>query len=165
VADFPHQLADALRDRYEIERELGRGGMATVYLARDLKHKRHVALKVLRPELAATLGPDRFRREIETTARLQHPHICSVHDSGEAAGQLWFTMPCVRGESLRERLRRDGRLPIEAALRITAEAGRALDYAHREGFVHRDVKPENLLLTTEGDTLVADFGIVRAGPR
>jgi eukaryotic-like serine/threonine-protein kinase len=161
MADIPSHLADALRDRYEFERELGRGGMATVYLARDLKHKRHVALKVLRTELAATLGPDRFRREIETAARLQHPHICSVYDSGEAGGQLWFTMPYVRGESLRARLRRDGRLPVEEALRITAEAGRALDYAHREGFVHRDVKPENLLLTTEGDTLVADFGIVR----
>jgi serine/threonine-protein kinase len=154
-------LADALQDRYTLERELGRGGMATVYLAQDLKHKRYVALKILRPELAATLGPERFRREIETAARLQHPHICSVYDSGETAGHLWFTMPYVRGESLRERLRRDGRLPVAEVVRITAEAGRALDYAHREGFVHRDVKPENLLLTTEGDTLVADFGIVR----
>ncbi len=161
LAELPTQFSTALADRYTLERELGHGGMATVYLARDLKHKRYVALKVLRPELAATLGPDRFRREIETAARLQHPHICSVYDSGETAGQLWFTMPYVRGESLRERLRRDGQLPVEDALRITTEAGRALDYAHREGFVHRDVKPENLLLTTEGDTLVADFGIVR----
>lgn len=155
-------LAFALRDRYVLERELGRGGMATVYLALDLKHKRHVALKVLRPELAATLGPDRFRREIETAARLQHPHICSVFDSGEDDGRLWFTMPWIRGESLRDRLRRDGRLPVTDAIRIASEAGRALDYAHREGFVHRDVKPENLLLTPEGDTLVADFGIARA---
>jgi serine/threonine-protein kinase len=162
LADLPIQFSAALADRYTLERELGRGGMATVYLAQDLKHKRHVALKVLRPELAATLGPDRFRREIETAARLQHPHICSVYDSGETAGQLWFTMPYVRGESLRHRLRRDGRLAVAEALRITAEAGRALDYAHREGIVHRDVKPENLLLTTEGDTLVADFGIARA---
>jgi TolB-like protein/Flp pilus assembly protein TadD/predicted Ser/Thr protein kinase len=155
-------LAAALADRYAIERELGRGGMATVYLAHDRKHNRPVALKVLRPDLAATLGSDRFRREIETAARLQHPHICSVYDSGETAGQLWFTMPYVRGESLRDRLRREGRLTIEETLRITGEAGRALDYAHREGFVHRDVKPENLLITREGDTLVADFGIARA---
>ena len=161
-------LASGLQDRYVLERELGRGGMATVYLASDLKHKRSVALKVLRPELSVTLGPDRFRREIETAARLQHPHILSVFDSGEVAGdpgappRLWFTMPYVRGESLRDRLRREGHLPIEEALRIVAEAGRALDYAHREGFVHRDVKPENLLLTSEGDTLVADFGIARA---
>jgi len=157
----PPQVA-ALEDRYAIERELGRGGMATVYLAHDRKHNRPVALKVLRPELAATLGSERFRREIETAARLQHPHICSVYDSGETAGLLWFTMPYVRGESLRDRLRREGRLTIEEALRITGDAGRALDYAHREGFIHRDVKPENLLVTREGDTLVADFGIARA---
>ena len=104
MADLPAQLAEALRDRYLLEREFGRGGMATVYLARDLKHDRPVALKVLRPELAATLGPDRFRREIHLAARLQHPHILSVHDSGEAAGQVWFTMPYVEGESLRPRL-------------------------------------------------------------
>jgi serine/threonine-protein kinase len=136
--------------------------MATVYLARDLKHGRPVALKVLRPALAMSMGPDRFRREITTAARLQHPHILSVHDSGETPdGLLWYTMPYVRGESLRDRLKR-GRLPLEEALRITAEAGRALDYAHREGVIHRDVKPENILLTLDGDTLVADFGIARA---
>jgi serine/threonine protein kinase len=145
-----------------VERELGRGGMATVYLAQDLKHGRPVALKVLRPALAMSMGPDRFRREITTAARLQHPHILSVHDSGETEGLLWYTMPYVRGESLKERLRRDGRLQLEEAIRITAEAGRALDYAHREGVIHRDVKPENILLTLDGDTLVADFGIARA---
>jgi eukaryotic-like serine/threonine-protein kinase len=136
--------------------------MATVYLARDLKHGRPVAIKVLRPALAMSMGPDRFRREITTAARLQHPHILSVHDSGETPdGLLWYTMPYVRGESLRDRLKR-GRLPLEEALRITGEAGRALDYAHREGVIHRDIKPENILLTLDGDTLVADFGIARA---
>jgi serine/threonine-protein kinase len=136
--------------------------MATVYLARDIKHGRPVALKVLRPALAVTMGPDRFRREITTAARLQHPHILSVHDSGETEGLLWYTMPYVRGESLRDRLKRERRLPLAEALRITAEAGRALDYAHREGVIHRDIKPENILLTLDGDTLVADFGIARA---
>jgi serine/threonine protein kinase len=136
--------------------------MATVYLAQDLKHGRPVALKVLRPALAMSMGPDRFRREITTAARLQHPHILSVHDSGETEGLLWYTMPYVRGESLKERLKRDGPLQLEEAIRITGEAGRALDYAHREGVIHRDVKPENILLTLDGDTLVADFGIARA---
>ena len=155
-------LAAALQDRYVIERELGRGGMATVYLARDLKHGRHVALKVLHPELATSLGPERFHREIETVARLQHPHILTVHDSGETAGQLWFTMPFVEGESLRDRLRREQQLPVEVALRITTDAARALQYAHEHGVIHRDIKPENLLLTKDGSTLVADFGIARA---
>ncbi|HEX9054499.1 MAG TPA: serine/threonine-protein kinase, partial [Gemmatimonadales bacterium] len=159
MANIPTQLADALSDRYVLERELGRGGMATVYLARDLKHKRPVALKVLRPELAASLGPERFQREIEFAARLQHPHILTVLDSGDAAGQLWFTMPYVEGESLRARLAREGQLAIEAALRIAGEAAQALQYAHEHGVIHRDVKPENLLLTTDGNTLVADFGI------
>ena len=151
-----------MRGRYALERELGRGGMATVYLAQDLKHERPVALKVLRPALAMSMGPDRFRREITTAARLQHPHILSVHDSGETEGLLWYTMPYVRGESLRDRIKREGRLPLAEALRITSEAGRALDYAHREGVIHRDIKPENILLTLDGDTLVADFGIARA---
>ena len=155
-------LADALRDRYTIERELGRGGMATVYLAHDLKHDRLVALKVLRPDLATTLGPERFLREIKLAARLQHPHILSVHDSGETAGQLWFTMPFVEGESLRDLLTRERQLSVEDALRITTEAARALDYAHQHGVIHRDIKPENLLLTRDGSTLVADFGIARA---
>lgn len=154
-------LADAVRDRYKLDRELGRGGMATVYLAHDLRHDRPVALKVLRPELAAALGPERFLREIRLTARLQHPHILTVLDSGETAGQLWFTMPYVEGESLRARLTRERQLPIEEALRITLDAAQALDYAHRHGVIHRDVKPENLLLTSDGSTLVADFGIAR----
>jgi eukaryotic-like serine/threonine-protein kinase len=162
LPDLPSPLAAALRDRYTLERELGRGGMATVFLAQDLKHKRPVALKVLRPELAASLGAERFQREIEIAARLQHPHILTVLDSGEAAGQLWFTMPFVEGESLRERLRRERQLSVEDALRVAREAAQALQYAHEHGVVHRDIKPENLLLTKDGSTLVADFGIARA---
>ncbi len=160
LADSP--LAEALSDRYTLERELGRGGMATVYLARDLKHDRAVALKVLHPELAATVGSERFLREIRFSARLQHPHILTVLDSGEAAGQLWFTMPYVEGESLRDRLQREQQIGVEDALRITREAAQALQYAHDHGVVHRDIKPENLLLTKDGNTLVADFGIARA---
>jgi serine/threonine-protein kinase len=136
--------------------------MATVFLAQDLKHKRPVALKLLHPELAHALGPERFQREIELAARLQHPHILTVHDSGETAGQLWFTMPFVEGESLRERIRREKQLAVDEAVRIATETARALDYAHRQGVVHRDIKPENILLTKDGDTLVADFGIARA---
>ena len=154
-------LADALRDRYVIERELGRGGMATVYLARDLKHDRSVALKVLHPEVAATLGPERFQREIRLTARLDHPHIVPVLDSGSAVGQLWYTMPYVRGESLRDRLRRESELPVELALEITRQVATALDYAHRQGVVHRDLKPENILLSEE-QARVADFGVAKA---
>jgi serine/threonine protein kinase/Tfp pilus assembly protein PilF len=161
-------LEEALRDRYILERELGRGGMATVYLARDVKHDRLVALKVLHPDLAATLGPQRFLREIKLAARLQHPHILSVHDSGEAgtrgsgSERLWFTMPYVEGESLRDRLKREGQLPIEDAVQITRQAAQALDYAHLHAIVHRDIKPENILLTRDGNALVADFGIARA---
>ena len=136
--------------------------MATVFLAQDLKHKRPVALKVLHPELGHALGPERFRREVELAARLQHPHILTVFDSGEAAGQLWFTMPFVEGEGLRDRLTRDRQLPVEDAVRIATEVARALDYAHQHGVVHRDIKPENILLTRDGYTLVADFGIARA---
>jgi TolB-like protein len=136
--------------------------MARVYLARDLRHDRSVALKVLRPELAAALGPERFRREITTAARLQHPHILGVHDSGESAGRLWFTMPYVAGESLRDRLTRVGALPIEEATRIATEIADALHSAHRHGVIHRDVKPENNLLTEDGQALLADFGIARA---
>ena len=156
------EMADALRDRYVIERELGRGGMATVYLAQDLKHERHVALKVLHSELAASLGPERFQREIRLAARLQHPHILTVLDSGEAGGRLWFTMPYVEGESLRDRLKREHQLSVEDTVRIGREAALALEYAHQHGVIHRDIKPENLLLTKDGSTLVADFGIARA---
>jgi serine/threonine protein kinase/tetratricopeptide (TPR) repeat protein len=168
VAEREPSLQDAIRDRYVLDRELGRGGMATVYLARDLKHDRLVALKVLHPHLAAVLGPERFLREIKLAARLQHPHILSVHDSGEAGTsgsgnrRLWFTMPYVEGESLRDRLRRDGQLPVEDAVRITGEAAQALDYAHQHGIIHRDIKPENILLTRDGNVLVGDFGIARA---
>ena len=140
------ELASALAGRYTIERELGRGGMATVYLAHDLKHDRRVALKVLHPELAAALGPERFQREIHLTARLDHPHILPVFDSGEAGGLLWYTMPYVEGESLRDRLRREGQLPVEEAVRLAREVADALDYAHQQGVVHRDIKPENILL-------------------
>lgn len=136
--------------------------MATVFLAHDLKHDRPVALKVLLPELAAALGPERFHREIMLAARLQHPHILTVHDSGEAAGQLWFTMPFVEGQSLRDRLNREKQLPVEDAVRIAREAALALEYAHQHHVVHRDIKPENLMLTTDGSTMVADFGIARA---
>jgi TolB-like protein/Flp pilus assembly protein TadD len=162
VTDLRERLQNGLADRYQLDRELGRGGMATVFLAQDLRHKRFVALKVLHPELAQTLGPERFQREIETVARLQHPHILTVHDSGETAGQLWFTMPFVEGESLRDRLRRETQLPVEDALRIATDAAQALQYAHEHGVIHRDIKPENLLLTKDGSTLVADFGIARA---
>jgi serine/threonine-protein kinase len=136
--------------------------MATVYLAQDLRHDRPVALKVLHPDLAQTLGPERFQREVRLAARLQHPHILTVLDSGEAAGQLWFTMPYVEGESLRDRLRRECQFPVEDALRIATEAARALEYAHQHGVIHRDIKPENILLATDGSTLVADFGVARA---
>ncbi|MGE5230451.1 MAG: protein kinase domain-containing protein, partial [Deltaproteobacteria bacterium] len=162
MADLYAQLQSGLAGQYTLERELGRGGMATVFLAQDLKHKRPVALKVLLPELAASLGAERFHREIEIAARLQHPHILTVLDSGEVAGQLWFTMPYVEGQSLRDRLRREQQLPVDDALRITREAASALDYAHEHGVVHRDIKPENILLTRRGEVLVADFGIARA---
>ncbi len=161
MADPQERLQTALADRYRLARELGRGGMATVYLAQDLRHDRPVALKVLHPHLAATLGPERFLREIRLAARLQHPHILSVHDSGESAGFLWFTMPYVEGESLRERLTREHQLPVDEALRLAREAALALDFAHRHGVIHRDIKPENILLV-DGQALVADFGIGRA---
>ena len=162
TASLPTQLADALQSRYVLGRELGRGGMATVYLAHDLKYDRPVALKVLHPELAAALGPERFLREIRLAARLQHPHILTVFDSGQSGNHLWYTMPYVEGDSLRDRLGRSGLLPLPEALRIARETGQALQYAHEHGVIHRDVKPENILLTQDGNTLVADFGIARA---
>src|SRR2546425_2296604 len=161
MADQLARLKAALADRYAIERELGRGGMATVYLARDLKHGRLVAIKVLRPEIAAALGPERFLREIEVAARLTHPHILSLHDSGQAGGSLFYVMPYIEGESLRDRLERGGPLPLEEALRITREVASALSYAHSHDVVHRDIKPENILLSG-GEAVVADFGIARA---
>jgi serine/threonine-protein kinase len=156
------ELQSGLSGRYLLERELGRGGTAVVWLARDMKHDRPVALKLLHPALASSLGSERFQREIRFAARLQHPHILTVLDSGETAGRLWFTMPFVEGETLRARLARERRLPLEEALRITREAAQALQHAHDHGVVHRDVKPENILLTHDGSTLVADFGIARA---
>ena len=163
TAGLEGRLQAALGSQYTIERELGRGGMATVFLAVDAKHHRRVALKVLHPDLATSLGPERFRREIEVAAQLQHPHILSVHDSGETpTGLLWFTMPYVDGESLRDRLRRTKQLPLDDALQIARELAGALDYAHLRGVIHRDIKPENILLTTQGNALLADFGIARA---
>jgi serine/threonine-protein kinase len=155
------RLRDNLAGRYHIEREIGRGGMATVYRAHDTHHDRPVALKVLHPELAASLGVERFQREIRLAARLQHPHILGVYDSGETDGYLWFTMPFVEGESLRDRLTRERQVPIADAVRITREVALALDLAHRHGVVHRDIKPENILLS-DGQAMLADFGIARA---
>ena len=155
------RVTTALADRYQIERELGAGGMATVYLARDLKHDREVALKVLRPDLTAILGADRFLNEIRITARLDHPHILTLIDSGTSQGFLWYVLPYVRGESLRARLSREKQLPIEEALRITQQIAGALDYAHRQGVIHRDIKPENILLF-EGEAMLTDFGIALA---
>src|SRR5437870_11474733 len=154
-------LQVALAERYRIEREIGRGGMATVYLAQDLKHRRPVALKVLSPDLAAELGTDRFLREIEIAARLTHPHILPLHDSGEADGLLYYVMPYVEGESLRGRMMREHQLPIEDAISITREVASALSYAHSHDVIHRDVKPENILLSG-GEAIVADFGIAGA---
>ena len=159
--DIEATLRVALAERYRIERELGHGGMATVYLAYDLKHERHVALKLLHPEIARQLGADRFLLEIRLTARLTHPHILPVLDSGADGGCFWFTMPYVRGESLRDRLRRDVQLPIGTAIEIARQAAHALEYAHREGVVHRDVKPENILLSGD-QAFLTDFGVAKA---
>ena len=155
------RLKTALADRYVIEREIGAGGMATVYLAEDLKHKRKVAVKVLRPELAAVLGPERFLREIETTANLNHPHILPLFDSGEADSFLYFVMPYVEGESLREKLNREKPLAMDEALKIAKTVAGALGYAHEQGVIHRDIKPANILLH-KGEVLVADFGVALA---
>jgi Tol biopolymer transport system component/tRNA A-37 threonylcarbamoyl transferase component Bud32 len=159
--DVLARLSTSLSSRYAIEREIGTGGMATVYLARDLRHNRRVALKVLHPELSAVIGSERFLKEIELTANLQHPHILPLFDSGEAEGLLYYVMPFVEGESLRARLERERQLPVADALRLTTEVAGALEYAHRHGLVHRDIKPENILLQ-EGQALLADFGIALA---
>jgi formylglycine-generating enzyme required for sulfatase activity/tRNA A-37 threonylcarbamoyl transferase component Bud32 len=155
------RLNAALEGRYRIERELGAGGMATVYLTRDVKHGRHVAIKVLSPELAAAVGAERFLAEIETTAKLSHPHIVPLFDSGEVDGLLYYVMPVVEGESLRDHLEREGRLPVEKALAFTKDVAAALSYAHTRGVVHRDIKPANVLIE-DGEALVADFGIAVA---
>src|SRR5688500_13505061 len=175
----PRLLVEALSDRYSCEQELGRGGMATVYLAEDLRHRRKVAVKVLRPELAATIGPERFLREIEIAAQLQHPHILPLLDSGQVESRegrdaddpgpstlsapstfLYYVMPFVQGETLRERLDREHELPVHDAVRIVAEVADALSHAHAHGVVHRDIKPENILLSGR-HALVADFGIAK----
>ena len=176
----PSRLIDALVDRYRIERELGQGGMATVYLAEDLKHGRKVAIKVLHPELSAVIGGDRFLAEIKVTANLQHPHILGLIDSGAvpltthdsrltddsrlSTDLLYYVMPFIEGESLRDRLSREKQLPIDSAVRIATEVASALDYAHRHGVIHRDIKPENILLH-DGRALVADFGIALAASK
>ncbi|MEO7647862.1 MAG: serine/threonine-protein kinase [Gemmatimonadaceae bacterium] len=154
-------LQAALGTSYVLEREIGRGGMATVWLARDIRHNRSVALKVLDAEVGVTIGPERFAREIELAAQLQHPNILAVFDSGNAAGSLWYTMPYVDGESLGARIKRERQLPLDDALQITRGVAEALDYAHAKGVVHRDVKPENVLIY-QGHAMLADFGIARA---
>jgi tetratricopeptide (TPR) repeat protein/tRNA A-37 threonylcarbamoyl transferase component Bud32 len=159
--DIPARLKEALRDRYTIDHEIGRGGMATVYLARDLKHERQVAVKVLRPELAAALGGDRFNQEIKIAANLTHPHILPLHDSGEADGFLYYVMPHIEGESLRDKLAHEGELPIAEAVRILRDVVDALSEAHEHGVVHRDIKPDNVLLTRH-HALVTDFGVAKA---
>ncbi|MDP2584364.1 MAG: protein kinase [Candidatus Palauibacterales bacterium] len=161
IDELADRLRTALSGRYDIEREVGRGGMATVYLARDVRHGRPVAVKVLHPELGLSLGPERFLREIQIAARLQHPHIVPLYDSGQAGDLLYYVMPFVEGESLRQRLQREGRLPLEEALKVTRSVASALDYAHRQQVVHRDIKPENVMLH-DGEAMVTDFGIAKA---
>src|SRR5688500_14609290 len=161
VTSLTDRLNNALAERYRIERHLGAGGMATVYLAHDRKHKRKVALKVLKPELAAVLGADRFVQEIKTTASLQHPHILPLFDSGTADGFLFYVMPFIEGETLRDKLNRETQLGVDEAVRIAREVADALDYAHSKGVIHRDIKPENILIQN-GRPMVADFGIALA---
>jgi serine/threonine-protein kinase len=161
MSTIPDRLTAALSDRYTIERELGQGGMATVYLAHDLKHARQVAIKVLKPELAAVLGAERFVVEIRTTAALQHPHILPLFDSGTADGFLYFVMPYIQGETLRNKLDRETQLGIEESVRMASDIASALHYAHQHGVIHRDIKPENILLH-DGRPMVADFGIALA---
>src|SRR4051794_26284566 len=164
MPELVNRLQVALADRYRIEGEIGAGGMATVYLAHDLRHERKVALKLLRPELSAVIGAERFLAEIKLTANLQHPHILPLFDSGEADSHLFYVMPFVEGESLRALLNREKQLPVAEAVRIAGEVASALDYAHRHGVVHRDIKPENILLH-DGRALVADFGIALAASK
>lgn len=161
MPDQIDRLREVFTGRYEIERELGAGGMATVYLARDPKHDRQVAIKVLRPELAAALGPDRFPREIKIVAQLQHPHVLPLYDSGELQGFLYYVMPYVAGESLRTRLDREGQLPVQDAVRILREVADALSYAHGHGILHRDIKPDNVMLSGR-HAMVMDFGVAKA---
>lgn len=161
ATDVPTDLQAALAERYELTRALGRGGMATVYLAYDRKHRREVALKVLLPGLAAFLGSERFLKEIQIAARLTHPHILALHESGEAAGFLYYVMPYIDGASLRQRIERERRLSAEQALAIAAPVADALSYAHKQGVFHRDIKPENILFS-QGHPIVADFGIAKA---
>jgi serine/threonine protein kinase len=164
MSDALERLTAALADRYRIDRELGAGGMATVYLAEDLKHNRKVAVKVLKPELAVAIGAERFLAEIKTTANLQHPHILALHDSGEVNGTVFYVMPYIDGESLRDRLNREKQLPVDDAIRIAGEVADALEYAHERGVIHRDIKPENILLQ-RGHAVVADFGIALAASK
>ncbi|MDH5550935.1 MAG: serine/threonine protein kinase, partial [Gemmatimonadota bacterium] len=161
MGEITTALRAALADRYDLVRMVGQGGMATVYLAQDLKHERDVALKVLRPDLAASIGTQRFLKEIAIAARLSHPHIVALHDSGESQGFLYYVMPYVDGESLRALLRRSAPLPLGVVLGITRQVADALGYAHRMGVLHRDIKPENILLA-QGHAFVVDFGIAKA---
>src|SRR4051812_12826692 len=161
MLQIDERLQSAFANRYSVTRELGRGGMAAVYLARDLKHDRDVALKVLDGGVAESLGRERFLREIRFAAKLNHPHILPLYDSGEAGGFLFFVMPVMEGQTVRDRLAAEGQLDVELAVRITSEVADALDYAHRHDVVHRDIKPENILLH-EGHAVVADFGIGKA---
>src|SRR5258705_12541909 len=158
MSDAPASLANTLSDRYTIERLLGHGGMATVHLAEERKHKRKVAIKVLKHEFAASVGAERFLREIGIAAQLSHPHIVPLIDSGESDGSLYYVSPYIPGGSLRDRLNRQSKLPVDEALRIIHEHGTALEYAHRNGYVHRDVNPENILFSAD-HTLLANFGI------
>ena len=159
--DLLGRLQAGLGDRYKVEREVGRGAMATVFLAHDVKHERSVALKVLRPELAINLGAERFLREIKLIAQLQHPHILPLYDSGECGGLLYYVSPYVGSENLRHRMHRDMQMPVEEAIRLVREVADALAYAHQHGIVHRDIKPENILLLDD-HAVIADFGIARA---
>ncbi|MGZ8415257.1 MAG: serine/threonine-protein kinase, partial [Gemmatirosa sp.] len=161
MAELLDMLRDALADRYEVDRAIGRGGMAVVFLAHDLKYRRRVALKVLTPELSVTLAAERFLREIEIAAQLVHPHVLALYESGEAGGLLYYVTPFIEGGTLRDRLRKERGLPVHDAIRIATEVADALAYAHGQGVVHRDIKPENILLA--GDhAWVADFGVARA---